>query len=116
MEYLMDLEFTNMFWVFILPLALMLIDIVTGYVNAWKSNSINSSKMRDGIGKKCAEIAYIFLGVLFKLAFGSYSVLLFFVFYMSYMELNSIAENCDKLGVKLPDTIKEKLNNHKEDK
>ena len=49
MEYLGSLEFTNIIWVFILPLILMLIDIVTGYVNAWKTKKIDSSKMRDGI-------------------------------------------------------------------
>jgi len=111
----MNLEFTNIIWVFALPLILMLIDIVTGYVNAWRSKSIDSSKMRDGIGKKCAELVYILLGVLFKLAFGLSSIMYFLVIYISYMEINSIAENCDKLGFKLPDTIKDKLNN-KEDK
>jgi len=35
----MNLEFTNIIWVFALPLILMLIDIVTGYVNAWRSKS-----------------------------------------------------------------------------
>jgi len=76
---------------------------------------VDSSKMRDGIGKKCAELVYILLGVLFKLAFGLSSIMYFLVIYISYMEINSIAENCDKLGFKLPDTIKDKLNN-KEDK
>lgn len=115
MEYLQNLEFTSTIWVFILPLILMLIDIVTGYVNAWRTRTIDSSKMRDGIGKKCAELVYILLGVLFKLAFGVNAIMYFLVIYMCYMELNSIAENCDKLGFKLPDVIREKLNN-KEDK
>lgn len=51
MKYLQNLEFTNVIWLFALPLLLMLIDIVTGYINAWKSKNIDSSKMRDGIGK-----------------------------------------------------------------
>ena len=65
MEYLQNLEFTSVVWVFVLPLVLMLVDIITGYVNAWRSNNISSSKMRDGIGKKCAVLVYIFLGELF---------------------------------------------------
>ncbi len=117
MEYLQDLEFTNIIWVFILPLILMFIDIITGYINAWKNKEISSSKMRDGIGKKCAELVYILLGVLFKLAFGIDAIMYFLVIYICYMELNSIAENCDKLGFRLPEGIKEKLNNvNKEDK
>lgn len=113
MDYLMNLEFTNIIWVFALPLILMLIDIITGYVNAWKSKKIDSSKMRDGIGKKCAELVYILLGVLFKLAFGLNSIMYFLVIYISYMELNSIAENCDKLGFDIP-VLKDKLNNKEE--
>lgn len=115
MEYLQDLEFTNIIWVFVLPLLLMLIDIVTGYINAWKSKKIDSSKMRDGIGKKCAELVYILLGVLLKLSFGIESIMYFLVIYICYMEINSIAENCDKLGFKLPPIIKEKLNNKEVD-
>lgn len=115
MDYLMNLEFTSIVWVFILPLILMLIDIVTGYVNAWKEGKTDSSKMRDGVGKKCAELVYILLGVLFKLAFGIDVIMYFLVFYMCFMELNSILENCEKLGIPMPDVLKEKLNN-KEDK
>lgn len=110
MEYLQNLEFTNIIWVVILPLSLMLIDIITGYVNAWKNRKIDSSKMRDGIGKKCAELVYILLGVLFKLAFGIEAVMYFLVIYICYMELNSIAENATKLGFEIP-IIQDKLNN-----
>lgn len=114
MEYLQNLGFTSVVWVFVLPLVLMLVDIITGYVNAWRSNNISSSKMRDGIGKKCAELVYILLGVLFKLAFAIDAIMYFLVIYICYMELNSIMENCDKLGFELPKTIREKINN-KED-
>ncbi len=110
MEYLQNLEFTNVIWLFALPLLLMLIDIVTGYINAWKSKNIDSSKMRDGIGKKCAELVYILLGILFKLAFEIDAVMYFIVVYICYMEFNSIAENCDKLGFEVP-ILKDKLNN-----
>ena len=59
MENLTKLEFVNYAWVIILPLILMVIDIITGYYNAWKNNDVKSKKMRDGIGKKIAEISYI---------------------------------------------------------
>lgn len=113
MEELMNLHFTNIWWALITPLILMVLDIVTGYYGAWKDNAISSSKMRDGLGKKCAELCYIAIGALFKFAFGLEAILYFMVIYVCYMELVSLAENCDKLGVRLPDKLREKLNNNK---
>lgn len=115
MEELMNLQFTHVGWQIGLPLILMVIDIITGYYNAWKSNTIDSKKMRDGIGKKIAELCYIVIGFLFSIAFGIKPVSIFISVYIIYMELVSIAENCDKLGVKLPAKLQEKLNNTKED-
>ena len=117
MEELMNLQFTNMAWAIIAPLAFMVLDILTGYLGAWKNKEISSSKMRDGLGKKCAELCYIVVGAIFKFAFGLDAILYFMVFYVIYMELVSLAENCDKLGVPFPDFIKEKLNgNSKKEK
>lgn len=112
MEALMELHFTNIVWCILVPLVLMILDIITGYYNAWKNNDVSSSKMRDGLGKKCAELCYIVVGFLFKFAFGTNSIMYFIVLYVCYMELVSLAENCDKLGIKLPDNISNKLNNN----
>ena len=114
MEELMNLHFTNFWWALIVPLVLMIMDIITGYYNAWKSNEVSSKKMRDGLGKKCAELCYIVVGFLFKFAFGTSSIMYFIVIYVCYMEIISLAENCDKLGVKMPDKLKDKLNNKEE--
>lgn len=114
MEQLIELEFSNIWWVIALPLILMILDIITGYYNAWKNNSISSSKMRDGLGKKCAEICYIILGFICKFAFCIDGVMYFLVIYVCYMELISLLENCDKLGVPMPEEIKNKLNNKEE--
>ena len=113
MENLMNLQFTNIWWAIIVPLALMILDILTGYYNAWKNNEISSSKMRDGLGKKCAELCYIIVGFLFKFAFGTSSIMYFVVIYVCYMEIISLAENCTNLGFPLPEKLKEKLNNEK---
>lgn len=115
MEELMNLQFTNTWWALALPLILMIMDILTGYYNAWKNNEVSSSKMRDGLGKKCAELCYIVVGFIFKFAFNTSSIMYFMVIYVCYMEIVSLAENCDKLGVKMPNKIKEKLNNKEEE-
>lgn len=111
MENLLKLEFTSMWWAIILPLILMVLDIITGYYNAWKNNEVSSSKMRDGLGKKFAELCYIGVGFLFNFAFNTKAIMYFMVIYVIYMELISLAENCDKLGVKLPEKLRDKLNN-----
>ena len=115
MEILENLKFSHNYWEILLPLILMVADIVTGYYNAWKSNETSSSKMRDGIGKKLAEIVYIVVGIVLGYAFNMKSIAIFISLYIAYMELVSIAENCKKLGVKMPKKIEEKLNNESEE-
>ena len=115
MEELMNLKFTNIWWTIGVPLILMILDILTGYYNAWKNKEVSSSKMRDGLGKKCAELCYIIVGFVFKFAFGTSAIMYFMVIYVCYMEIISLAENCTKLGFPLPDKLKEKLNNNKEE-
>ena len=115
MEEFLNLNFVNTFWTFVLPIIFMALDVLTGYINAWKTNTIKSSKMRDGLGKKCAELCYIVLGTLFKFAFGLSAVMYFIILYVCYMELMSLLENCDKLGVKLPPKWRAKVNNDEEE-
>ena len=112
MESLLNLEFTNVWWAIGVPLVLMVLDIITGYYNAWKNNKVSSSRMRDGLGKKCAEFCYITVGFLFKFAFGINAIMYFMVIYVCYMELVSLTENCSKLGLPIPQKIKDKLNNN----
>lgn len=111
MSELLKLHFTSQVWLVILPLLLMVVDIITGYYNAWKNNEVSSSKMRDGIGKKIAEVCYIILGIVFSIAFGIQAISYFISIYIIYMELMSVAENCKKLGVDLPPELEKKLNN-----
>jgi toxin secretion/phage lysis holin len=111
MELLENLKFSHEYWIIVLPLVLMVFDIITGYYNAWKNKEVSSSKMRDGLGKKLAEIVYIGAGILVSKAFSIIALEYFISIYVIYMEIISIAENCEKLGVKMPEKIEEKLNN-----
>lgn len=115
MELLQNLKFSHDYWEILLPLILMIVDVITGYYNAWKNNETSSSKMRDGIGKKLAEIVYIVVGIVLGYAFNMKSIPIFISIYIIYMELVSIAENCKKLGVKMPEKLEEKLNNESEE-
>lgn len=109
MNNLLKLNFASTIWQIVLPLVLMGVDIITGYYNAWKNNEVQSKKMRDGIGKKIAELTYILIGFLFAEAFNVAPISQFVSVYIIYMELVSVAENCKKLGVKMPKLISEKL-------
>ena len=109
MNNLLELNFASTIWQIVLPLVLMGVDIITGYFNAWKNNEVQSKKMRDGIGKKIAELTYILIGFLFAEAFNVSPISQFVSIYIIYMELVSVAENCKKLGVKMPKIISEKL-------
>ncbi|WP_288910819.1 phage holin family protein [uncultured Thomasclavelia sp.] len=115
MEIFKELQFTHTYWAFLLPVILMAFDVITGYYNAWKNGDIKSSKMRDGLGKKIAEICYIAIAGLIGIAFCLDKVVYLVSFYVIYMELLSIAENCDKLGFPMPKAWKEKLNNKEEE-
>lgn len=112
-EIINNLHFSHEYWEILLPCILMIFDIVTGYYNAWKKDEISSSKMRDGLGKKLAELVYIVIAMLIAAAFEIKAVVYFFSLYVIYMELISIAENCNKLGLAMPKVLSDKLNNYK---
>ena len=105
MEMLEELNFISDKWMFLFPLILMILDVVTGYYNAWKRKQVKSKRMRDGIGKKLAEMIYILVGFGMSYVFNIEGIRYFVSIYIIYMELISILENCKKLGLPIPDKI-----------
>ena len=112
-EIMQNIHFTNLWWAILAPMLLIIIDVLTGVVIAWKNNDFKSAKMRAGLSKKFGELVYVLVGILTKFALGTELILYFTVGYICFMEISSLAENCDKLGVKMPDKLKEKLNHDK---
>lgn len=113
-EIIQNIHFTNLWWAILAPLILIIIDVLTGVVIAWRNNDFQSSKMRSGLSKKFGELVYVLVGILAKYALGTDLILYFAVGYICLMEISSLAENCDKLGVKMPKQLKDKLNNKEE--
>lgn len=79
---------------------LMLIDVVTGLLQAWMSHGYQSSKMREGLGHKIVLVLYIVLAVVIQAIVQHvgdvgwtvpmvYAVSLYIV----VMEVSSIVEN-----------------------
>lgn len=112
-EILKHLHFTSPTWVYALPLILMGVDILTGLVNAcFKERNFMSSVMRSGLTKKVGEIAIIVVAIVCTYALGiPTAVMKCIVTYIAFMELMSIFENADKMGVPLPKFVKSLVNN-----
>lgn len=115
-EMFKDLQFINLGWAIATPLILIILDVLSGIVIAWKNNDFKSAKMRAGLSKKFGELEYVLVGILTKFALGTDLILYFTVGYICLMEVSSLLENCDKLGVKMPKELKDKLNNEDKDK
>ena len=109
-ELLNSFHFTNDIWTVMLPVILMCIDIITGITNAWIKKELNSSILRKGLGKKLGEITAILIGEIFVVGFGLTTLVADGIsIYIIVMELISICENLEKLGVPIPKFIKTAL-------
>lgn len=103
-------NFTNTTWIIMLPIILMAIDVLTGVINAWIKGEIKSSILRKGLGKKIGEIVVLAIGELFLIAMSLPMVILNGIsLYIIVMELISICENLEKLGVPIPNFVKKAL-------
>ena len=110
-----DFQIDNAIWFILLPLLLEVLDVITGYLNAWIKNDIQSAKMREGLGKKVGELIYCSVALLINILFNLPSISYFITGYICFMELMSLCENCDKLGVPMPNLLKKKVNNLEEE-
>lgn len=100
----------------IVPAVLMAVDIATGFIGAWIHHNIKSSKLREGIGHKFGELIMIIVpDFLSRTIDLPKSVATFISCYIIVMEIISIVENLNKLGIKIPKSINDKLNDMNED-
>ena len=111
-DVVLNFRFVNEFWTLVTPLCLMGIDIVTGTVNAFAKKQFKSKKMRMGLSKKTGEISILVIGELFSFSLGlPHYIMSCISFYIIMMEFMSIMENIDKMGVPLPKSISDVINN-----
>lgn len=102
----LGIRFSENYWIFIIPVVLMLIDFATGIINAWATNHLKSFKMREGLSKKAGELAILAIGELFTVGLSiPIYVITFLSLYIILMEIISICENLKKMGVKIPKFI-----------
>lgn len=117
MKYIFEhVHFNSETWRFILPFIMMGIDIVTGLIYAWSSSTFRSAKMRSGLSKKAGEAIILILGELATYGLGLPDEIMTAIsVYIIVMELMSVIENLDKLGVPVPSFIRTKINNNGEE-
>lgn len=111
-EVLQSFRFRNEWWVLILPISLMAIDVVTGLLKAFVTKTFQSSVLRAGGCKKAGEVAVLGVGELFTCALMLPDYVMIMVSaYIVFMEIMSIIENVDKLGVPIPAFVRDVVNN-----
>ena len=111
-NFISQFHFRNELWVLFIPLGLMAIDVLTGVIKAWSQNDFKSAIMRAGLAKKAGEIMILIVGEL--ISFGLMlpeAVMSGISFYIIFMEIMSILENVDELGIPVPKFVKDVINN-----
>lgn len=107
-----SLKESNDYKIFVIPFALMTIDFFTGLFHAWATGHLKSYKMREGLNKKVGEISILLIGYIFTWFLGlPHYILAALTFYIVIMELVSICENLEKMGVPIPKFVKKGLRN-----
>lgn len=105
-------NFRDSNWVLIIPSVLMVVDFLTGLFNAWATGHLKSFKMREGLNHKVGELVILFMGELFTYGMQLPSIFINCVsLYIIFMEVVSIFENLDKMGVPIPKFVKKALRN-----
>lgn len=111
-EVLQSFRFRNEWWILVLPISLMAIDVVTGLLKAFVTKTFQSSVLRAGGCKKAGEVAVLGVGELFTCALVLPDYVMIMVSaYIVFMEIMSIIENVDKLGVPIPAFVRDVVNN-----
>lgn len=116
------IEFTEPeLWSIAAALAMMVMDIVTGFAGAIVTHSVSSKKMREGIGHKVMLILTIMLAVLvqiFSTHIGDLGIVVPLILpvciYIIVMEITSVIENITTAYPELKDTPLVKLFNQKD--
>ena len=111
-EVLQSFRFRNEWWVLVLPISLMAIDVITGLLKAFVTKTFQSSVLRAGGCKKAGEVAVLGVGELFTCALVLPDYVMIMVSaYIVFMEIMSSIENVDKLGVPIPAFVRDVVNN-----
>ena len=112
LQFVEQFHFRNELWVLFIPLGLMSVDVLTGIIKAWAHNDFKSAIMRAGLAKKAGEIMILVVGELISYGLMLPNVIMDCIsFYIIFMEVMSILENADELGIPVPKFVRDVINN-----
>ena len=112
LQFVSQFDFRNDWWVLFTPLIIMGVDIITGVVKAWVNKNFEASIMRTGLGKKAGEVAILIAVELLSYALNLPDIVMNCVsFYIIFMEVMSVLENADELGIPVPKLVRDVINN-----
>lgn len=100
-ELLRNVSFSTPMWQIIAPFIFILVDIVSGYVQALINKKVDSKIMREGLLHKFLLVLVICVGYVIQFAFNLNFVAPAITIYICTMELMSFLENIKKAGVNL---------------
>ena len=109
-DSLKQVSFTHTYWALLLPLILMAADILTGWLQASINGTWDSTKMRKGLFRKSAEIAFLLLALIVQTALViPLNIFIFISIYICIMEALSVLENLSQAGLPVPGWITSRL-------
>lgn len=112
LQFVSQFDFRNEWWVLFTPLIIMGVDIITGVVKAWVNKNFEASIMRTGLGKKAGEVAILIAVELLSYALNLPDIVKNCVsFYIIFMEVMSVLENANALGIPIPKFVRDAINN-----
>ena len=92
------------FRVLLIALIFIVFDVITGIIKGWKSGSLNSTKMREGLINKIVEIAAILFGYMCEMTLPTLGIGIDIAFghiitvYIVLTEICSIIENFGEIS------------------
>lgn len=108
----MSVEYVSYKWTILLPLIMMCLDIVVGFLNAWVHGKVRTNKMRLGFVKKTGEIVMLFAVFVTSQAFSIPPIAMSAMsIYLTFTEFASVVETLEKAGVKMPEFVKSMFKN-----
>jgi len=110
MESLQNISFTHRYWILLLPIFLMAMDIITGWIQATINGTWDSTKMRVGLFRKSGELLVIVIAYVVYTAINlPVDVPAFIAAYIIVMEIISVCENLDQAGLPVPTWVTRRL-------
>ena len=107
---LSEIQFSHLYWLFLLPDIFAAADIITGWLQATINSCWDSTKMRKGLYRKGGEMLVVFLAYIIYIALQiPIEIVKGIVIYIVIMETVSVIENLDLAGVPMPTWITHRL-------